>query len=277
MSSAEERLPRRARAPRAAARCPAARACRRRAAAPPREGTRGSGRGTRASAVASALMPWRANASATMLVSVRPARSIAVERVGDAEHVVECAVHRALAGAAGEHERAVDIEQDELLIMHGRRARCEGRSTIQAFRDGRLHMRQVEICSAVVAGGGVSLTAQSRRAASSPVTMSMTPVALPKPRPTSPARASLARRPSTKSSMETASVVHVQLTASGLKPGPARRPPPRCRQVRARPSPQRRRPLRSRPGRATRTLTPIIRSTWATCPTSRSAPMARAS
>ena len=41
-----------------------------------------------------------------------------VEQIGQAEHGFAGAVHGADAGAAGEHERSIDIEEDE--FRHGR-------------------------------------------------------------------------------------------------------------------------------------------------------------
>ena len=45
----------------------------------------------------------------------------AVEGVADAEHVLERARHRPAAGAAGEHKRAVDVEENECGVRRARR------------------------------------------------------------------------------------------------------------------------------------------------------------
>ena len=51
---------------------------------------------------------------ARMLVSVRPASEIAANASGMPK-TTRTRVHAALPGSAGEHERAVDVEQHELL------------------------------------------------------------------------------------------------------------------------------------------------------------------
>ena len=121
------------------------------------------------------------------------------KRVGNAEQRLERAGHAALAGAAGEHERSVDIEQHQLL-SHRSTAELGTRATpiynSLLMMTGRLHMRQVTgLALAVFAAAGISLPAQSPTTPGHEA-MSMTPS--PRPPPTSPARASPARRRSRK-------------------------------------------------------------------------------
>ena len=77
------------------------------------EGSRRSCRGTAPSRDRASAMPCARSASPTISGSVRPGNSTAANAPATPNSSCERAIERALPGAARDHQRAVDIEQDQ--------------------------------------------------------------------------------------------------------------------------------------------------------------------